>query len=70
MFKVKIVETVTCKNCCRELGKLVEANNLMFFMMGNILCNEIHGVCFNCGKHIHWQLSERVMEKWLAEINS
>lgn len=59
---------ITCTNCGTVLGYFILVEDVEFLQAGGILAREIHGVCAQCGKEIHWSVLDRKLELLLKRV--
>ncbi len=59
---------IKCPNCGSVLGHSVIIKDTEWLQMGGGIAREWHGVCAQCGKEVHWSVSDRLLESLIRRV--
>ncbi len=58
-------QEIYCRKCQTHLGTIIEGT---LFQTGSILLTEAHGVCTNCGRGFHYNVTTKQLQRLLDEM--
>jgi len=58
-------QRVFCRKCGAYLGTIIDGT---LFQVGGLLLQEVHGVCTNCGRGFHYNVTTKQIQRLLDEM--
>jgi len=61
---------VRCQGCNTKIGWLAEYHGIELLMIGDTPTREWRGFCPNCGRVIHWSISDKFLESLIKRASN